>query len=114
MRVYIAGPISDANPIKLLRNIAKGLWVSAYLVARGYNVFSPFLDFQLFLGPYAGDITKERIQANSMSFVEVCDVMLVLCGHEKSSGTKKEIARATECNLPVYYDRDKFEKEMKP
>lgn len=114
MRVYIAGPISDPDPIKMLNNIAKGLWMSAYLVGRGYNVFSPFLDFQLFLGPYSDNITKKRIQANSMAFVEVCDVMYVLAGHEKSAGTKAEITRAQALNIPVYFDRDKFERECKP
>ena len=112
-RVYVAGAISSDDPVKMLGNIKKGLCMSAYLIAKGYFVFSPFLDFQLFLGAYGEEITKKQIQANSMAWLEVSDSVLVLAGWKESTGTKREIKRARELGIPVYYDREKMEKEIK-
>lgn len=112
-RIYIAGAYSADNILYILANIKKGQDMAAYLVAHGYAVFCPFLDWQLGLTVYGNDLTKEQYQANSMTFVEVCDAMLVLCGYEKSGGTKREIERAKALNIPVYYDRVKMMGEVK-
>ena len=104
--VYVAGPISDQNPLMVLANINAGIEVSAYLVSMGFAVFCPFLDFQYFLTKHGKYISKEMIQQNSLAFVDKCDVMLVLLGWKSSSGTKREVARARSLGKPVYFDVD--------
>jgi len=112
-RIYVAGAYSAGNILEILANIKKGQDMAAYLIAHGYAVFCPFLDFQLALTVYGNDLTKEKYQANSKAFVEVCDAVLVLHGWENSGGTKREIKRATELGIPVYYDRVKMMGEVK-
>lgn len=112
-KIYIAGAYSADNILEILANIKKGQDMAAYLIAHGYAVFCPFLDWQPGLTVYGNDLTKEQYQANSMAFVEVCDAILVLKGWEQSGGTKREIKRAQELDIPVYYDRAKMMGEVK-
>ena len=112
-KIYVAGAYSADNILDIMANVKKGQDMAAYLIAHGYAVFCPFLDFQLALTAYGSDLTKEMYQANSMAFVESCDAILVLCGYEKSNGTKREIKRAKELDIPVYYDREKMMREVK-
>lgn len=102
VKVYVAGPISANDPITLFGNEKNGIDTAAWLILQGFAVFCPHLDFQYLLGVYGKDITKEQLQANSMAWVECCDCMLVLPGWEKSPGTRREMARATTLNMPIY------------
>lgn len=110
--IYVAGPISDQNPLQVLANINAGIEASAYLVSMGFAVFCPFLDFQYFLTKHGQYINKEMIQQNSLAFVDKCDVMLVLPRWKSSSGTKREAARARSLGMPVYFDIDNLVREL--
>ena len=106
-RIYIAGAISDPSLIQSLDNIRRGVRVANMVLAAGYAVFVPHIDFQLFLGLNDGqEISKESIQAQSMAWLEVSDAVLLVPGWENSGGTKSEIERALELGIPVY---DSFE-----
>ena len=113
-RIYIAGPYSADNLIDYEAHKRIGRAMGAYLTAHGYAPYCPFLDSVYLEGVYGDAITVKDLQEVSMAYVETCEAMLILPGWENSKGTKAEIKRAKELNLPVYYDRDKFEKEMKP
>ncbi len=101
-RIYLAGKYSADNIMDILNNIKTGINAAAFLVKAGYNVFCPFLDFQMALSGYS--LTKEEFQRNSMAWVEVSDAVFVLPGWETSGGAKREIERATELDIPVFYD----------
>lgn len=103
MRVYIAGPYSADNVIDVLGNIRRGINISAHFMSRGYAVFCPFLDFQIALTQYGEQLSKEAYQRNSLAWVEVSDVVLVMPGSEKSEGVQQEVARANECGIRVVY-----------
>ena len=103
-KVYVAGPISANDPITLFVNEKNGIDTAAWLMLQGFSVFCPHLDFQYLLGVYGKDITKEMLQANSMAFVEVCDCMLVLPGWENSGGTIREMQRAKDLGMPIFFN----------
>ena len=101
-RAYIVGPYSGNDIITILGNIRRGINKAAVLMREGYAVFCPFLDFLIALMP-GEPIDKRVYQANSMAWVECCDIMYVLPGWETSNGAKREIARAEELGIPVLY-----------
>ncbi len=114
-RVYVAGPISANDPITLFNNEKCGIDTAAWLILQGFAVFCPHLDFQYLLGVYGKDITKEQLQANSMAWVDCCDCMLVLPGWWDSPGTIREMDRAKELRIPIYFDIYKLvEHEREP
>lgn len=102
-KVYVAGPYSADNVIDVLANIRVGIHESAKILKHGFAVFCPFLDFQFALTHYALGIEKEDYQANSMAWVEVSDAIFVLPGSENSGGVKRELARARELMIPIFY-----------
>jgi len=111
-KIYIAGPISADNPIKMFANIKAGNEAAALLLFDGFAVFSPFLDFTLLFTDFGSDITKAILQGNSMAWVECCDAMLVLPGWETSGGTQREMERAKTLGIPIYFDPEQLVREM--
>ena len=103
-KIYVAGPFSDSDPLKFLSNARAGLEAGAQLIADGYAVFCPFLDFQYCLSVYGGGLTKEQLQQNSLAWVDRSDAVLVLQGWEFSPGTEREIERAEQHGIPVFYN----------
>jgi len=108
-RIYVAGSMSNPNPLKFLENLRRGIRVSAELVLLNYHPFSPFIDFQFFLALRNDEkITIEMIQAYSMAWLKVSEAVLVLPGWESSKGTVAEVARAQELGIPVYYSMEEL------
>ena len=108
-RIYTAGAMSDPNCLQFLENLRRGIRVSAELVLLGFHPFSPFIDFQFFLALRNDEeITMEMIQAYSMAWLEVSQVVLVLPGYEKSQGTLAEIDKAIELGIPIYYSMEEL------
>jgi len=106
-RTYVGGPYSCDPLPEALNNMRRGIRASADLLRAGLIPFCPFLDFLLWFVLDEGEIiTKDEIYAYSMEWLEVCDVMYVLSGWERSTGTKKEIIRAKERGIPVFYTRE--------
>lgn len=103
-RIYIAGKYNDKDIVSCLANIRRGIEMGAYLMQQGDAVYCPFLDYQFALTSQGSFLTKEQFQANSMAWVEVSDALLILPGWETSGGTKREIARAEDLGIPVFYD----------
>lgn len=114
-RVYLAGAMSSTDPLQFLTNLARGIYMSAVLIKSGYAVFSPFIDFQLFLTyrDKETQITLEQIQTASLAWLTCSDAMLVLSGYEKSRGTLKEILLAQNYGIPIYYSFDELERNKK-
>lgn len=105
-RVYVAGAISAPSAGKFLNNIRKGIQLSKDVFLAGFAPFCPFIDFHYNLVMTDSEvkmIKTEDYYAYSIAWLEATDVVLVVPGWEESVGTKKELARAKELNIPIYY-----------
>ena len=112
-RIYIAGAISAPNLLQALDNIRRSVETANSALEAGYAVFSPHIDFQLFLGLKEGKaININEIQASSMAWLEVSDAVLVAKRWQKSKGTKKEIKRAEKLGIPVYFHIEELLEKM--
>jgi len=104
-RCYIAGKYSAPTIIEGLRNIRVGQRASVKMLLKGYAVFCPWVDHQLFLQLRNDEeIDVETIKAHSMAWLDVSDLLYVLKGWETSQGTIDEIKRANELGIEVCYE----------
>jgi hypothetical protein len=103
-RIYIAGKYDDENIISCLANIRQGIEMAVKLAANGYAVYCPFLDFLFALVRGGAELDKQDFQKNSMAWVEVSDALLILDNWRTSNGTKREIARAEQLLIPIFYN----------
>jgi len=103
-KVYVAGKYNDDNVIAVLENMRLGMKVSAELMTRGFAPFCPWLDYHFVLmRPESVKITVEDYQKYSMAWLEVSDCVLLLSNWWRSRGAIKEVDRAKELGIPVYY-----------
>lgn len=101
MRIYVAGKYSADNIIDILNNMRTGIKVASHILKAGHEPFCPFLDYQF---QFFEDLTIDDYYRYSMSFLEHwADELWILPGWENSQGTKKEIDRARELNVPVRF-----------
>jgi len=112
-RVYLAGRYSADNIIDMLRNIREGITTGAMLLNNGYAVFCPFLDYQFSLTFYGSVLQKKHYQDNSMAWVECCHAMYVMPHSEESRGVQREIARARELGIPVFFSMEELRGALK-
>ena len=106
MILYVAGPYSCDPVPDAFANMRRGTRVCAELIMEGIDAFCPWADWILWMTLRDGEtIPKERIYAYSMAFLEVSDAVYVLDRWERSPGTKKEIIRAQELGIPVFYEK---------
>jgi hypothetical protein len=112
MRVYIAGALSskeniNRNPTEVvcdyIRNLSTLCQKASELRKRGYYPYVPGLDF--LLGVINGNWTEEDYRDLGIAFLEVCDAILVT---SDSWGVQKEIERAKELGIPVYYSLEEI------
>lgn len=108
-RIYVAGaitPYKSEHPVfGFLGNIARGIRMSLTLLLKGYFPFCPFLDYQYWFFLLEGEaISEKMIKGMSMAWLEVSDAIMVLPKYRKSGGTKAEIDRARELDIPVFYN----------
>jgi hypothetical protein len=104
-RIYIAGALSskenkDRTPSKVvidyIQNITKMCKAASVIRKAGYYPYIPGLDF--LVGVVSGDWEEEDYRGIGMSFLEVCDMVIVT---SMSWGVEQEIARAKELGIPV-------------
>ena len=109
-RIYVAGAMTSPDSIQFLDNLRRGMRVSTEVLLAGYAVFSPFIDYSLFFQCREGEcIPIHTIQGNSLAWLDVSDALLLVPGWESSKGTKKEIERAGELGIPVFYSIHELE-----
>lgn len=114
-RIYLAGPLTPrgfredcgGNPaIEYLYNVRDMLRVAHRLIADGYAVFIPGMDFPMFL---VNNLTVEQIYKQGLAFLEVCDAVVCLpYDKEKSAGVIAELERARALGLPIFYGYKEF------
>lgn len=106
--LYIAGAItpypSEHPVLGFLGNIKRGTRMAVESLLAGFVPFCPFIDFLYFFQLRNGEnITEKMIKDLSLTWLEKCDAILVLPKWRKSDGTKAEITRAKELDIPVFY-----------
>lgn len=112
MRIYVAGKFTDDSAFKVLNNMRIGIEHSIEIFKLGHAPFCPWLDYQFILMG-GGDIPCERMYANSIEWLKVCDAVFLLPGWESSNGTQKEVEIARELGLSIYHDLRDLPKVMK-
>jgi hypothetical protein len=112
IRIYVAGKLNAMAP-EYLRNCHKMMRQAERLRKKGFSVFVPCLD--LLMGLMTGLWCYDAYFSNSQPWLEVSDAMFVCKGWQGSNGTEKEIARANELGVPIFYEEEmllKWKEEM--
>jgi len=106
-RVYVAGAYSADNVLGVLNNMRRGMRLGTECLLAGFAPFVPWLDhhFQFMLRD-GESLTVDDYYQYSMAWLETSDVILVVPGSEHSNGTRAEIVRANELNIPAFYHLD--------
>ena len=106
-RVYIAGPYSAPSVWEGLMNMNRGMRTALWALKHGMSPFCPFFDYHFFLQLGEGEfLSVKQMKDYSMDWLEVSGAVLVLEGWEHSDGTKAEILRAKDLDIPVFYTRE--------
>lgn len=107
IRVYVAGKYSDDNVLSVLGNIGRGIDLCKELFLKGYAPFCPWLDHQYVLHMTSNEranATVSMFHDYSLAWLEASDCVLVIPDRiETSRGVQKELARAMEMGMPIYY-----------
>ena len=82
IRAYVAGAFNAPNVQGVLTNMRLGMESSLGLIRNGFACYIPWLDYQLWLMDTEGELTVEKMRANSMEWLKVSDAVLVLEGWE--------------------------------
>ena len=115
MRLYIAGALSskeknDRTPsqvvVDYIQNVNKMCKVASEVRRKGHYPFVPALDF--LLGAINGDWAEEEYRGIGMSFLEVCDGILVI---SMSWGVQQELDLAEKLGLKIYHSVDEIPDE---
>lgn len=104
LRVYVAGPLSDADPDKRERKVADAMDAGIALMKAGFAPLVPHLTH--FLDHRAIDVHNVTFphadwMAVDLPWLDCADAVLRLPG--ASVGADMETERADELNIPVYY-----------
>lgn len=108
LRVYVAGAYSDDNVGGVLRNIGRGQYWTTRLFDKGLAPFCPWLDKEFVFALWEKPVDVQKFYDYSMRWLEVSDAVFVvpnvegMKNWEQSVGTKKEINRAIELQIPVF------------
>ena len=107
-RIYVAGALSSKqssmrNPSKIvtdyIRNLNLMCKTASELRKQGYFPYVPGMDFML--GFVDGEWEEDDYRGIGYAFLEVCDAVLVI---SESWGVKREVAKAVQLGIPVFYD----------
>jgi len=100
-RVYVAGPYRGDCEYRVKQNIRAAEDVGIKLWYYGFVAIIPHMNTAFFGGAY--NIPDEIWLKGDLIILEVCDILVVLPGWQQSGGTQREIERAKELGIPIYY-----------
>ena len=113
--VYVAGAINAPSAGKFLNNLRKGIQLSSKVFLAGYAPFCPFIDFHYNLvmnDTEIASIKTDDFYDHSLAWLEKAEAVLVVPGYESSVGTQKELKRADERHIPIFYNLEDLMTEM--
>ena len=97
---YIAGPYRASTKLGIIRNILKARKIAKKYWALGYTVFCPHLNSALM----DGCAPDEVFLKGDLEFLQYADVLVVIPGWERSTGTLAEIEFAKARGIPIRYE----------
>lgn len=93
--IYVAGPYTKGD---VALNVKKAMEVSTELIKNGFIPYCPHLCHFLHIHEPQSYETWMEI---GMAFLDKCDAMIRIPG--ESSGSDREVERAKELKIPVFY-----------
>ena len=113
--IYLASPYTHASKKVVYERFAKVLRTTAYLIKKGYFVFSPIVYGHVLSGRYKMPTDWKYWLELDEKFISRCDKLMVLKlkGWQKSRGVQAEIKIAKQHKIPVRYIEDKIKKSIK-
>jgi len=104
IKVYCAGDYSANNVITVLKNIGKGLRACSELFTLGFAPFCPWADRDFIIQNPDSEFIVKQFHDASMLWLEVSDCVYVISGKGNKGGVDKEIAKAQQLNIPIFYE----------
>ena len=97
---YIAGPYRASTKLGVIRNILKARKAAKKYWRKGYAVFCPHLNSALMdrCAP------EEVFLRGDLEFLKYADILVVIPGWERSTGTLGEIEFAKSKGIPITYE----------
>jgi hypothetical protein len=96
---YVAGPYRDPRGEYFVgQNIRATADVAVELWRMGYAVLTPHLNTAFFGGACPDDVWLK----GDLVMLRRCDLVVLVPGWQKSSGTRGEVAEARACGIPVF------------
>ena len=100
-RIYIAGKLND-DACGYIKNMHRMITWGDRVRKAGFAVYIPGLDF--LQGLVFGNYEYADYFDNSQPWLDASDGIFLVPGWEKSMGTKREIERAKQQEIPVFTD----------
>lgn len=111
MKIYIAGPYgrrAGQDEFTCLINVLKAIDAGRTLISLGHNPFIPHL-FHYVHREWDDTPNEDMWLEICLAWVEDCDALLRLSGD--SSGANREMERAKELSLPIYFSIEELRSE---
>ncbi len=100
--VYIAGKLNDKTAVDYINNVNLMLTIGEMFRRNGFLVYTP-CNLQM-NGIFSGEWDYKDYAETNMRMLESCDALYVIDNWVTSKGTKAEIKRAKELNIPIFYN----------
>ena len=97
---YIAGTYRAKTKLGIIRNILKARKVAKKYWALGYTVFCPHMNSALM----DGCAPDEVFLKGDLELLQYADVLVVIPGWERSTGTLAEIEFAKARGIPIVFE----------
>jgi hypothetical protein len=97
---YIAGPYRAKTKLGIIRNVLKARRVAKKYWCKGYAVFCPHLNSALM----DGVALDEVFLRGDLEFLKYADILVVIPGWERSTGTLAEIEFAKARGIPIVFE----------
>jgi hypothetical protein len=96
---YIAGPYRAATPWDIEQNVRRAEEASLFVASHGLMPVCPHTQSRFFYGQGEEDFWLE----GTMAMLQRCDLLVITGLWEDSLGTKDEILKAKELEMPTFY-----------
>lgn len=104
IKVYVAGAYSADNVIDVLKNIGIGEEMAARLFQYGFSPFCPWHDADFIIKKPYNTFAVKDFYEYSLTWLKVCDVILLLPSWQNSDGAIKEATEGKKLGIPIFTD----------
>lgn len=102
--VYICGAYKADTFSEIYKNICEAGKVALEFANKGYSVFCPHTNFS-----FVSESNRAAVLKMCLEILERCDMLVALPSWVNSDGSKEEIERADNLNIPIFwYGKDEL------